>query len=137
MTDPMPQMYNHCVAVYKAMDKTARPMTSEDTADGKAGPSRRVWVGFFTKLINEDLGLAVPYFTSVRNNLIAMGCIAQIARGGGTHPSTWELIREPTEELFNAKGTIRTNSKAAVMEGQIRDLDARLKAVEKLLQNIA
>lgn len=130
MTEPMPQMYNHCVNVYNAMRKTAKPYAG-------AKGSRIIWEGFFTKLINEDLGLAVPYFTAVRNNLKEMGCIEQIARGGGTHPSTWELIREPTEELFNSKGKIRTNSKTAQLEGQVRDLDARLKAVEQLLQNIA
>lgn len=129
MTDPMPQMFNHCVAVYKAMDATGKPM------EGKS--SRRVWEGFLTKLINDDCGLAVPYYSGVRNNLMRMGCIEQIARGGGTHPSTWELIKEPTEELFNSRGRIKTNSKAAVMQGQINDLNDRVKRLEAMLQNIA
>lgn len=131
MSEPMPQMYNHCVAVYEEMKKTAEVVTE----DGK--PPRRIWHGFLTKLINEDLGLAVPYFTAVRNNLMEMGCVTQLARGGGTHPSTWELIRNPTEELFNTKGKIRTNSKASVMQGQINDLNVRVKKLEELLQNIA
>lgn len=131
MTEPMPQMYNHCVAVYEAMDKTAKNVAE----DGK--PTRRIWQGFLTKLINDDLGLAVPYFTAVRNNLLEMGCCEQLARGGGTHPSTWELIKPPTEDLFNTKGKIRTNSKTAVMQGQINDLNTRLQAVEKLLQDIS
>lgn len=131
MTEPMPQMYNHCVAVYEEMKKTAKVVTQD------SGPPRRIWTGFLTKLINDDLGLAVPYFTAVRNNLLEMGCVEQIARGGGTHPSTWELIKNPTEQLFNTKGKIRTNSKTAVMQGQINDLNARLKKVEDLLQNIA
>lgn len=129
MTDPMPQIYNHCVAVYKAMQKTAKPM--------EGARSRTVWTGFLTKLIGEDCGLAVPYFSSVRNNLVAMGCIEQIARGGGTHPSTWELIREPTEELFLAKGKIKSNSKTSAMQGQINDLAQRLEKLEKILENIA
>lgn len=128
MTDPMPQMYNHCVAVYKAMDAAGKPW------EGKS--SRRVWEGFLTKLINEDCGLAVPYYSSVRNNLVRMGCIEQINRGGGTHPSMWELIHEPTEELFHAKGKIRTNSKSAVMEGRIDDLARRVEKLENMLANI-
>lgn len=128
--EPMPQIYNHCVAVYEAMKATAEVHTEN------GGPPQRIWRGFLTKLINEDCGLAVPYYTAVRSNLIRMGCIEQIARGGGTHPSTWELIKNPTEELFHAKGKIRTNSKASQMEGQLKDLANRVTAMENLLKGL-
>jgi len=130
MTDAiMPQIYNHCVTVYEAMKATAEVITDQ-------GTPRRVWRGFLTKLINEDCGLAVPYYSAVRNNLVRMGCIEQINRGGGTHPSMWELIKNPTEQLFLEKGKVRTNSKTAVMEGQISDLTARLERVENMLKNV-
>jgi len=131
MTDPMPQMFNHCVQVYNAMHKTAELVQNGE------GPPRRIWTGFLTKLINEDCKLAVPYFTGVRNNLMRMGCIAQITRGGGTHPSIWELITAPTEELFNAKGKVRTNSKASQLQGQLADVNTRLERVERMLANLA
>jgi len=131
MTDPMPQMYNHCVNVYEAMEKESKVVIEGD------GPPRRIWVGFLTKLINEDLGLAVPYYSAVRNNLKRMGCIDQLQRGGGTHPSTWELIKNPTEDLFNTKGQIRTNSKTAQLENQVKDLNNRVKVLEDLIKGVA
>jgi hypothetical protein len=54
-----------------------------------------------TKLVCEDLGLAVPYYTAVTRKLKDMGCIRQLKRGGGSSPSQWELIREPTADLWN------------------------------------
>lgn len=139
MTEPMPQMYNHCVAVYTAMAKTAKPVVLPpfSTSGDSARPERLIWEGFLTKLIGEDCNLAVPYYTSVKNNLVRMGCIEQVGRGGGTHPSTWELFKEPTEDLFNAKGTVRTHSKTSILEGQIKDLNSRVQKLEDMLQNIA
>jgi len=131
MTDPMPQMYNHCVNVYEAMKATSQVVTENGS------PPRRIWVGFLTKLINDDLGLAVPYYSAVRNNLKRMGCIDQLQRGGGTHPSTWELIKNPTEQLFNDKGQIRTNSKTSQLEGQIKDLSQRVQVLEDLIKGVA
>jgi len=130
MTEPMPQIYNHCVAVYKAMDAAA------ETVDNETTGSQRIWRGFLTKLINEDCGLAVPYYSAVRNNLVRMGCIEQLNRGGGTHPSLWLLLRDPTEELFNAKGKIRTNSKASQLTQQVADLNTRVERLENLLKGL-
>jgi hypothetical protein len=60
-----------------------------------------VYEGMLTKLVTEDLGLPVPYYTKVRQFLMAMGCIRQLRRGGGSAPSQWELIREPTIDLWD------------------------------------
>jgi hypothetical protein len=130
MSDPMPQIFNHCVDVYNEMLKNA-PLQSID-----GGPPRRIWEGFLTKLINEELGLAVPYYTSVRSNLVRMGCLTQLGRGGGTHPSTWELLKPPTEELFHAKGKVKSNSKLSILEQQVADHNRRLDVLEKLLRDL-
>jgi hypothetical protein len=69
-------------------------------ADGET--TMVVYEGMFTKLVIEDLGLPTPYYTSVRRKLLDMGCIRQLRRGGGTAPSQWELLREPTADLWDA-----------------------------------
>jgi hypothetical protein len=59
-----------------------------------------IYEGYLTKLIQQDLHLSVPYYTSVTKALINMGCIRQLRRGGGSSPSQWEMIYEPTEEAY-------------------------------------
>jgi hypothetical protein len=123
----MPQMFHHCVLVYNKMHEAANLVDDN-------GVKRRIWVGYLTKLVNEDCNLAVPYYSGVKNNLVRMGCMIQLQRGGGTHPSTWELIMEPTEDLFLAKGKVRTHSKTAQLEGQVEDLHLRIERIEKVLE---
>lgn len=60
----------------------------------------RVWEGFLTKLVNTRLQFSTPYFSHVRSNLIALGCMRQLQRGGGSSPSRWELMGEPDLEKF-------------------------------------
>lgn len=113
---PVPAMFHHCNAVFDAMFQAAeaywadlpgthRPVKcSEATEQGMhVSPSATkvlVWEGFLTKLVGEELGLSTPYFSLVRNNLIAMQCIRQLQRGGGSSPSRWELLRPPNLEAF-------------------------------------
>ena len=112
----VPAMFNHCRQVYDEMCTTA----VEYWADSGTGDPRplavaehpeppyqgavtvTVWEGFLTKLVNEKLQFSTPYFSHVRNNLIAMGCIRQLQRGGGSSPSRWELIQEPDLDKFTA-----------------------------------
>ena len=130
--DPTPALFIHCVKTYKAMLSEA--LTRKDDQ----GEEIIVWEGMFTALITQKLHLSVPFFSSVRKALIEMGCIRQLRRGGGTAPSVWELITEPTEELFHSKvpkKKIRV-TKQEMMQEQINALNNRLLVVEDALQNI-
>ena len=112
----VPAMFNHCRQVYEEMLGTAReywadsgtgdprPLLVEDHPEPpyQGAVTVRVWEGFLTKLVNEKLRFSTPYFSHVRNNLIAMGCIRQLQRGGGSSPSRWELLCEPDLEKFTA-----------------------------------
>lgn len=119
-------MYDHCVNVYNLMHKTA-------TLKEEGEVRFLVWEGFFTRLIQNDLGLAVPYYTAIRAHLIRMGCVRQLRRGGGNAKSQWEVIKAPTKEAFeNAEAS--TSAKARAREtqsAQIGDLARRVTALER------
>jgi hypothetical protein len=90
--DVKPAPFSHCEMVYLAMRNAAKDIYEGDVP-------MVVWEGFLTKL-TRDLGLSVPYYSTVRGYLLEMGCMRQLRRGGGTTPSQWELIRPPTMELW-------------------------------------
>lgn len=137
---PVSQNYRYCVETYAKMKATAQTYTSEQTGSGMRQLARpmTVWEGFFTKLITEDLGLSVPYYTAIRRELIRMECIRQLRRGGGSSPSQWELLREPTEELWHSAPPKRsqTNSKQDATAGQVGDLIKRIEVLEQHMEVI-
>ena len=90
-----PKLFLHCSAVFERMRAEAKPTEIESM-------HALVYEGFLTRLITQDLHLATPYYTSVMHMLKKMGCVRQLTRGGGPSPSTWELIQEPTWELYEA-----------------------------------
>src|ERR1700742_3987033 len=92
-TEAPPRLFLHCSAVFEKMKAQSKARQVE-------GDHALVYEGFLTKLICEDLGLATPYYTSVMHYLKAMGCVRQLARGGGPTPSLWELMHEPDIEAF-------------------------------------
>lgn len=92
-TEAPPKLFLHCSAVFERMKKQSKARMVENT-------HALVYEGFLTKLICEDLGLATPYYTSTMHYLKKMGCVRQLARGGGPTPSLWELIREPDIDAF-------------------------------------
>lgn len=136
MSDDAPEaLYQHCVKVYEEMLSTAKVATSE----GDQGHYEYVvWEGMLTTLITSKLNLSVPYYTSVTRALKRMGCIRQIKRGGGTAPSQWELIREPTEQLFNETKPLKAKAqdKYALMQDQITNLNKRVAVLERALKRI-
>lgn len=123
------QVFRYCCDVYKIMDSEANTIRSDDPSGG----SMRVWEGFTTKLIRDRMGLSVPYYTAIRSNLLRMGCVRQLRRGGGSSASQWELIREPTEELWNTAPHKRSYSasKQDAALGQITDVVRRLTRLEQ------
>lgn len=121
------QNYNHCVEVYKLMEREATHIKAD------TGVVMLVWEGFFTKLIVDRLQYSVPYFSTIRRELIRMGCIRQLRRGGGTSPSQWELLREPTEAAWHTAPAkpLQAATRQAQSEGQIVDLCRRLDRLEE------
>jgi len=88
-----------------------------------------VWEGFTTRLFKE-LNLAVPYYTSVMNELQRMDCVRQMRRGGSTTPSQWLLLRQPTRELFDGPDS-PARSRKDLLEQQLRDLAKRVAVLEE------
>jgi hypothetical protein len=125
-TLPPPALYDHCVTVYDAMLQRAYRTTPANDE-----PPQVIYEGKLTQLIRE-LHLPVPYYTFTLTELKRMGCVKQLRRGGGTAPSQWELITEPTTDLWNGNGghsTTYTSSKQremAMVNQQIRNLTSRV-----------
>lgn len=97
-----------------------------------------VWEGFLTRFITEEMHLSVPYYSSVTLALKRMGCIRQLRRGGGSSPSQWELITEPTTDLFDnaLPSKLVPVSKTSQLQEQVDTLETRLKLIEDILENI-
>lgn len=111
-----PAQYNHCKTVYSTMMASSH----EEKVEGQMV---RVWVGHSTKLFAE-LGLPVPYYTSVMHKLQAMQCLIQLHRGGGGGESKWALMNEPTRALFDGskdRVTGRASAKDA-FDQRMRDM---------------
>jgi hypothetical protein len=131
---PVPQNYRYCVDTYERMRQTAQTLSAQQTGSVEM----TVWEGFFTKLITEELNLSVPYYSTIRRELIRMECIRQMRRGGGSSPSQWELLQPPTEELWHNAPPKRaqTNSKQDATAGQVTDLHKRLERLEEHMEVI-
>lgn len=135
-----PAMFDHCAKVYEALRTMAveeQYVLGDDTeVSGEHAIEfgcRWVFEGHTTQVFSR-LGLATPYYTSVLKNLVAMGCVTQIRRGGGSSLSKWELHKPPTEELWatrDIRGGSKNATRLSALEQQVRDLNNRLKKIEK------
>lgn len=127
-----PALYFHCVTTYEAMLSEATSRVDDQDQE------IIVWEGMFTALITSRLHMSVPYYTKISRALVAMGCIRQLRRGGGTAPSMWELITEPTEELFEHKIPKRkkTVDRYTMQQDQISAINTRLARLERALENL-
>jgi hypothetical protein len=113
--DLLPIVFEHCKTVYDAMDKKAKLVYPDGEApedvlepgvESASHPDEMlVWEGMLTALITKELHFSVPYYSKIRNELMRMGCIRQLRRGGGSSPSQWELICAPTRERFLSDNT--------------------------------
>lgn len=133
---PPRAMYEHCCSVYDAMLKGAEKET-EAVADenGERGYTGNwVYEGHLTRLF-QDLGIAAPYYSQVRDLLIKMGCVEQLRRGGGNARSRWRLVQQPTEELFAAADamTKRPQGRVAALEQAQQQLLKRVARLEEAL----
>lgn len=128
--DPTPALYIHCETTYKALLAGAQSRTDDQ------GNEILVWEGMFTALITNKLNLSVPYYTKIRKALLEMGCIRQLRRGGGTAPSLWELIQEPTLTLYESKMPKRKKrvDRYAMQQEQLNTLMTRVSALERVTE---
>lgn len=128
-------LYDHCVKTYNALITGAKTKLIED---GETSTTIVVWEGMLTALITQKLYFSTPAYTSITRALKRMGCIRQLKRGGGTAPSEWELIKEPTIEAFlhDLAPKVIEQNKYALQQTQITSINARLMTVEALLRNL-
>jgi hypothetical protein len=131
--ETVPALYEHCVRVYKAMLAEANQVLG-------AQPDYHIVVyeGFLTQLITQQLNLSVPYYTRVKNSLTNMGCIKQLRRGGGTAPSQWEMITEPTVEAFMKQRPPKVTKpdKYTMLQDQITALGGRVTDLEDMVEEL-
>jgi len=131
-------MFDHCVRVYAQMLSESEVQVDADTIDDNGGDSDEsdvmvVWSGRYTKLIH-DLNYSVPYYTAIKKNLVRMGCIQQLRRGGGTAPSVWWLKAAPTEEAFRNAVERKVPDAKDAFQQQLGDLNRRLSKAERTIQ---
>lgn len=126
-----PALFEHCCRAYEAMLAEARRIPVVTGSDDESAYNI-VYEGFFTRLITGKLNLSTPYYSSIRDALMNMGCIRQLRRGGSTTPSQWELIREPSLEAFMNQMPTKTpkQTKEDATQAQILALADRLSHVE-------
>lgn len=121
-----PALFNHACAVYEKMYSQSR----REQADGVT--TMIVYEGMLTKLMTEELGLPVPYFTRIRGKLLGMGCIRQLRRGGGSSPSQWELIKEPSfEDWVDSEEVVQTPQ-----QEEIERLGTELRLIMRHIQRL-
>jgi hypothetical protein len=132
----IPALYEHALRVYQAMEAHS---TIEEHQQGATWSSPlRVYDGHLTQLFKK-LSLSVPYYTSIKNQLVGMGCIEQIRRGGGNATSKWVLWKCPELDAwkdFTPKKARRGNA-TQQMQGQIRDLHERVSKLEEMCEYMA
>lgn len=123
-------LYTHCVNVYEKMLQEARIEPSGDV----------VWEGMLVNFITGRMNLSVPYYTTITRALKRMGCIEQIKRGGGTAPSQWRLVTEPTLTKFEDTQPRRSNRKPIdkyeMLQDQLTQLSRRIVVLEAALEKV-
>lgn len=129
-------LFLHCQKIYtKMFEQSYKDSVTHSNGDVE---SIIVWEGYLVKFVTQDCDLAVPYFTYCTRKLKEMGCIKQLRRGGGKSKSLWQLIIEPSEELFNdvtppTKENTR-NGKIVALTHSVNQLNSRVLVLEEALE---
>lgn len=128
-------MFEHCKNVYERMLQESEPETLTDFTQEpprQVETGNRIYEGYLTRLVS-DLGLAAPYYTSIRRLLTRMQSIEQLSRGGGNAKSKWRLVRPPTVEAFERADAIapRSVGKTAALQQQVTDLTSQMQRMQE------
>ena len=124
-------LFFHVETVYKKMMEHAEERRDDQDR------SLIVYEGILTNLILKECNLSTPYYSSVTQALRGMGCIRQLKRGGGTAPSLWELITEPTLEAFrNFKPPRAPQTRITQLQDQVDNLIARVTELERIFSKV-
>jgi hypothetical protein len=125
----VPALFEHAVKVYAAM-------AEEATKDPEIN-NLLVYDGHLTVLFKKLL-LSVPYYTAIKNQLVAMGCIEQVRRGGGGGTSRWVLWKAPELTLWKNTSPVRARqgNKQTMQTQQIKDLAQRLSNLEGIVERL-
>jgi hypothetical protein len=129
---PVRAIYEHCCSVYQAMlDEST---VHDATSDGGDSWQETIYEGHLTKLFQEQ-GMSPPYYTTIRDLLIKMGCMEQLRRGGGNAKSRWRLVKPPTEELFQTADAMvkRPSGRVAMLEQGLTQAIKRIQRLEDAL----
>jgi hypothetical protein len=131
--EALPVMYDHSLKVFKAMFEKATP----ERLPGYDEPVM-VYTGHLTKLITDELKLPNPYYTATTRELVRMGCILQLRRGGGNASSQWVLVKMPSEQLWREKVATkrRSTSRLDFLEQGQRDIHNRLTQLENQIRQL-
>lgn len=119
-------MFQHCLLVYNKM--LEQSMQGADSM-----PS--VYRGYLTHLIRDDLGLPLPYYTTIKRALEDLGCIDQVKRGGGPQPSEW-LLYHPPDPLAYAQLQFNNETRGSrieMLEQAVASMNQRLGKLERML----
>lgn len=124
----MPRLFDHCLAIYKAMDSHAT-----DTNDGNG---TRLFKGYVYIAFNEA-EISSSWYGQVMDTLKRMQCLKMTQRGGGKRESEWLLFHPPTKELW--AGLTTTNSTrlpSAQQKQMLITIANRLNNLEHRVDNI-
>lgn len=123
-------IFHHCCTVYAEMDAEASEVMFE-------GRKAKLYEGFLTKLFQDQLNFSQAYYSQVMAELRRMGCVQSIKRGGGTSPSRWVLLQQPTYEIYinlggkeYRQGGPKSSRNLASMTDMFRDMEAKVTSME-------
>jgi hypothetical protein len=124
VAETTPALLTHCESVFMAMQAQSATTRIDDV-------DCQVWEGRGTKLFR-DLGLSVPYYSTVMTALKGMDCVRQLERGGGGKPSRWLIVQPPSRELFKLlPDTSEKQQRETANQQQLNDLNRRIQRLER------
>jgi hypothetical protein len=118
---PTPALYDHALRVYEEMKNRSTVQRVDPAAQDDEFAN--VYEGHLTQLFS-DLSIANPYYSKIRDALVAQGCMEQLRRGGGSALSKWVLVKPPEEETFRSFMEMKRRplGRAHILEQQVKGL---------------
>lgn len=118
---PIPRMYEHCLALYEALDK--------DAIIDKEG--RKLFTGSRVEVFR-SLSVSQAYYTQLYSVLEEMGCAELLYTGRAGQPSVMALYHPPALDDFRAaykRGLTKPDSKST-LQARVEQLEGRLSGID-------